>query len=283
MIEIVKTTGEKESFERAKFCDSLRKAGAPHETTEEICKKIESEILPGMSTTQIFRKASRYLMRKNLPAGIRYNVKRGVELLGPAGFLFEQFVEILMRAEGFDNTARDQMIRGECVEHEVDVVAEKGGERYIVEVKYHNQSSIKTPIEVVMYADARREDIARAGAKAGRNIKHNLLLVTNTKFSANAVMYARCRRIALLGWQYPRERCLEDIIQEHMLYPTTVLPSVDRGAREAFAQHNMMLVRDLAPFSIEDVVNKFGIDRRRARGIVKEAHVLVYGSTHVDN
>ncbi len=282
MVEIVKTTGEKESFERAKFCDSLRKAGAPNDITEDVCTKVESEILPGMSTTQIFRKASKYLMKKNLPAGIRYNVKRGVELLGPAGFLFEQFVEILMRAEGYEHTARDQMMRGECVEHEVDVVAEKGGERYIVEVKYHNQTSIKSPIEVVMYADARREDIARADVKAGRKIKHNLLLVTNTKFSANAIAYARCRGIALLGWQYPRERCLEDIIREHMLYPTTVLPSVDRAAREAFARHDLMLVRDLAPFSKEDIVKKFGIDERRARGIIREAHMLVYGKEHTD-
>ncbi len=282
MVEIVKTTGQKESFERAKFCDSLRKAGAPNDLTEEICTKVEKEVLPGMSTTQIFRKASKYLMRKNLPVGIRYNVKRGVELLGPAGFLFEQFVEALMRAEGYENTAHDQMIRGECVEHEIDVVAEKGGQRYIVEIKYHNQSAIKTPIEVVMYADARREDIARAEAKQGRNVKHNLLLVTNTKFSGNAVAYARCRGIALIGWQYPKERCLEDIIREHVLYPTTVLPSVDRGAREALSRHGMMLVRDLAPYSIEDVVKKIGIDEKRARGIIKEAHALVYGSGHTD-
>lgn len=282
MVEIIKTTGERELFEREKFCESLHKAGAPSDVTEEICALLEKEVTPGMSTTQIFRKASKYLMRRNLPAGIRYNVKRGLELLGPAGFLFEQFVETLMRAEGYENTARDQMIRGECVEHEIDVVAEKGGERHIVEVKYHNQSAIKTPVEVVMYADARREDIARAEAKQGKNVKHHLLLVTNTKFSKNALAYARCRAIALIGWQYPRERCLEDIIREHVLYPTTVLPSVDRGAREAFARHDMMLVRDLAPYSVEDVVRKFGIDERRARGIIKEAHVLVYGTQHVD-
>ena len=282
MIEIIKTTGEKESFERAKFCESLHKAGAPNDVTEEICTLVEREILPGTSTTQIFRKASKYLMRKNLPAGIRYNVKRGIELLGPAGFLFEQFVETLMRAEGYEHTARDQMVRGECVEHEIDVIAEKGGERYIVEVKYHNESSIKSPVEVVMYADAKREDIGRQEAKTGRSVQHHLLLVTNTKFSGNAIAYARCRGIALIGWQYPKERCLEDIIREHMLYPTTVLPSVDRGAREALARHDMMLVRDLAPYSVNDVVHTFGIDEKRARGIIKEAHMLVYGKEHID-
>ena len=282
MVEIIKTTGEKESFEREKFCDSLRRAGAPQDITEDICARVAGEVTPGMSTSQIFRKASKYLMKKNLPAGIRYNVKRGVELLGPAGFLFEQFVEVLLRGEGFEKTARDQMIRGECVEHEVDVVGEKGGERYIVEVKYHGQSVIKTPVDVVMYADARREDIGRAEAKQGNHIPHRLLLVTNTKFSGNAVAYAHCRTIGLLGWQYPRNRGLEDIIRENMLYPTTVLPSVDRGAREVFARHDMMLVRDLAPYSVQDVVHKFGIDERRARGIIKEAHMLVYGKEHTD-
>lgn len=280
-MEIIKSTGQREVFEREKFCDSLRRAGAPDNITDQVCKAVEQELTPGMSTTQIFRKASKYLMQKHFTAGVRYSVRRGLELLGPAGFIFEQFVEVLLHAEGFE-TRRNQMIAGECVTHEVDVLAEKNRERYIVEAKYHNQRGLKTVIEPVMYGNARTMDIARGARKRGDQTVYHFLMVTNTKFSGNAVAYARCRGFGLIGWQYPQSRGLEDLIAKHLLFPVTSLPSVDRTTREVFAHNDLMLVRDLAPFSAADLARLYGIDERKARVIIKEAHVLIYGREHSD-
>ena len=92
-MEIVKSTGEKVLYDEDKFCTSLARTGAPQELVEEVCDVVDKHLTPGMTTLDIFRKASTYLMKRSPHIGIRYNLKKGLMELGPAGFRFEQFVE----------------------------------------------------------------------------------------------------------------------------------------------------------------------------------------------
>jgi len=277
MIEITKQTGEKETFSKKKFCDSLKKAGAPKDIVSHVCEQVSSELHPGMTSSDIFRKASSYLLKQNPAAAARYSIKRGVAELGPAGFLFEQYVEVILRTLGY-KTRRNVIMRGECVPHEVDVLAKNDKEHVIVEAKYHNETRIKTPVDVVMYADARLQDIARRQKRVeGKYIPHVMWVFTNTRFSSHAVKYAKCRGLRLTGWSYPKGSSLENIIEQHMLYPVTTLPSVDRFSREQFAKHNMMLAQDLAPYDADEIAKKFGINKKRAEDIAREVKALVYG------
>lgn len=274
---IIKSSGKEEAFHKGKFCESLVSAGAPEAMVTEICEKVAGELEPGMTTSDLFRKASRYLMKKHPKAGVRYGLKQGVADLGPAGFLFEQFVETALQALGH-KTKRNQMMQGHCVDHEIDVLGEKDNTHYLIEAKYHNKKGIKTPLDVVMYAGARCEDIAKHHREAlGEKKEHCMWLFTNTKFTSKAIAYARCRGIKLTGWDYPKEENLQKLIERHALYPVTVLPSVGHFEREQFAKENIMLARDLAPLKPLDLVKKHGIDEKTAREIIKEAHTLVYG------
>ncbi len=276
-VEITKASGEKESFSKTKFCRSLRSAGAPRQLADEICSLIEREVTPGMTTSQIFRKASRYLTARTVSVGARYSLKRGIAELGPAGFLFEQFVEVLLQSLGY-TTERNQIVRGQCISHEVDVVAHNGEQHFLIEAKYRNKSWIKTHTDVVMYADARLQDIVRREQmEHQKHHLHRMWIFTNTKFTENAIAYGDCRGLGLTGWSYPSRDSLEDIITRNALYPVTVLPSVDRATREQFAKRNMMLARDLAPYSPSDLVEDFGVAEPRARRIIREAYALVYG------
>ena len=45
-------------------------------------------------------------------------------------------------------------LKGKCVTHEVDIIAESGSKRFLLEAKYHNVNGIKTHVDVIMYADA---------------------------------------------------------------------------------------------------------------------------------
>ena len=168
-MQIIKAAGEAEEFSKGKFCKSLEKAGAPKDIVGNVCDRVSGELKPGMTTSDIFRRASKYLAGKNVAAAARYNTKRGIANLGPAGFVFEQFVEIVLRELGY-KTARNRFVKGACVSHEVDVLAWNNGEHVIVEAKYHNQSNTKTHIDQVMYADARLMDIERAHQKNGEKI-----------------------------------------------------------------------------------------------------------------
>jgi len=243
---------------------------------KEVCNAVEKDLKPGITTSQIFRKASRYLAKRNLAVAAKYNLKRGIAGLGPAGFLFEQFVETLLQALGY-RTSRNKIMKGKCVTHEIDVVAHGNHENYLIEAKYRNKSWIKTHIDVVMYADARLQDIKISQPRSGQ-ASYNMWLVTNTKFTKTAIRYANCKNLKLTGWNYPKGETLEELIAEYSLYPITVLPSLNRDAREALARRNMMLARDLAPHSPKDLVKNFGIRQNTASRIIRESHALVYSA-----
>src|SRR3989304_1089113 len=159
-MEIIKSAGTREKFNKDKLCGSLEKAGAPADLAKKVCDLTEKNSSPGERTAKIFRTALDYLVKEDLNLAASYGLRRAIGEFGPAGFLFEQYVEIILQTYGYE-TKRNVMMRGACVEHEVDVSAKKDGAHYIVEAKYRNEPGIKTHIDVVMYGDARMADIAR--------------------------------------------------------------------------------------------------------------------------
>jgi len=271
-MEIIKSAGNREKFNKDKLCGSLEKAGAPADLAKKVCDLTERNISPGESTAKIFRTALDYLVKEDLNLAASYGLRRAIGEFGPAGFLFEQYVEIILQTYGYE-TKRNVMMRGACVEHEVDVSAKKDGAHYIVEAKYRNEPGIKTHIDVVMYGDARMADIARFEESAGREKdiqSHILWLFTNTKFTEKAVTYAKCRNIRLTGWNYPVGKSLENLILDKKIYPITVLPSIGRFNLGRFAKKGLLLARDLLPYSAQDFNREFGLPAKDAEKISAE-------------
>ena len=283
-MKVTKSTGEVEDYKKDKLCQSLEAAGAPGDLVVNVCSTVEKEMKPGMSTKDIAREAYTYLVKNNTSVAARYNIRQGIADLGPAGFIFEQYVERLLSALGYE-TSRNQYMEGECLRHEIDVLGKTKNEHAIVEVKYHNDKSIKTHVDVVMYADARLQDIERRQSKVEKTeVPHVMWVVTNTRFTGSAIKYAKCRGLHLIGWDYPNQGrdgksgSLQNLVQEHVLYPVTVLPSVDRQARERLADHDLMMVQDVATHTGAELAERTGIGERTTRKIVAEAHALVYGN-----
>ncbi len=274
-IIVKKSAGGIEIFDRNKLCSSLQKSGAPADLANGICKLVAREVTPNMSTQAIFRKALRYLVKEDFDSAVRYNLVRGLAQLGPTGFYFEQFIEALLQAHDY-TTQRGVMVPGECIMHEVDVLAKKGGMTYIVEGKYRNERDGRTHVDQVMYADARVMDIERAARAKGDKSSFSIWVITNTRFTETAIRYAECRGVKLVGWNYPnREGNLEDMIIRSRMYPVTVLPSVTTAAREIFMAHNIILAQDLLTYTEKDMVKKLKLSSATARALLREAHSLL--------
>jgi Holliday junction resolvase-like predicted endonuclease len=273
-MDVVKATGQKEPYSTEKLCSSMKSAGAPEVLAKNVCGLIERKLSPGVSTSEIFRRAFRYLVKEDIRLGARYSLRRAVAGLGPAGFLFEQYVEAILQSHGYQ-TKRGVFVQGHCVEHEIDIMATKGKHHHLVEVKYKNVSGLKTHIDVVMYADARLIDIAQKHDDEGEDLDHAMWVVTNTKFSSKAIQYGKCRRMKLVGWNYPSRGGLEELIISKKVYPITVLPSVSRFEREQFAEKGMILAQDILPYSPSDLMHKLGIPPQIAEKIVSEAQGLL--------
>jgi len=272
-MDIVKATGGIEKFNKEKLCNSLVATGAGEHLARTICDLVQKDIKPSVDTNHIFRKALSLLVKKDIDIAVRYSLRRGLERLGPTGFLFEQYIEALFQAHGY-KTKRGQMVQGACVEHEVDVLLLEEHKTTLIEVKYRNEPGTKTHLDVVMYADARRMDIQQYQKKQGH--VYDMWLVTNTKFTDTAITYAVCKKqMKVIGWDYPKGRSLEDLIIEKRVYPVTALPHITDYILRQFAQAEIILISDLIPYNAEDLTRKFDIPEKKASAIIKRVREII--------
>jgi hypothetical protein len=263
---ITKSDGATEPFVPAKLLASLRKAGADEATAEHIQHEVEKELRPLMTTNEIYSHAFTHLNREKHGSAARYSLKRAVLDFGPSGFPFEAFIAELYRAEGY-HAVIDQIIKGGCVEHEVDVVATKGNETIYVEAKFHNTLAFKTDLKVVLYVKARMEDIIAAGRPEALG-----LVVTNTKFTDMAKRYAECRTLPLLSWDYPHGVTLHERIERAGLYPVTALTSLSKREKMALLMAKVVLCNTLP--SRPEVLAEVGVTGKKAETVLEEVGAL---------
>jgi len=239
----------------------------------KVCGLVAQEIQPNITTEQIAKKTAQYLQKESLLLAAKYKLKHAIMELGPAGFFFEDYVAAVLREYGYKTTV-GTIMKGHCVSHEIDILAEKEGVHHIMELKYHNRRGLKTDVKVAMYSYARFLDVAAAHKKFEAT-KHKAWVVTNTKFTKSAIKYADCMGIELLGWRYPKQGSLEQLIEQKSLYPITVLPSANRYVREQFATQKLMFVRDLLHHSAQDLQKKFALNPAISKRLLQEAYSLV--------
>ena len=272
-MKIIKASGKQESYSKQKLCSSLKATGAPKALIDRVCLIIEKEIRPGMTTQEIFEKTQRYLAKENPAIAAKYSLKQGIMQLGPSGFLFEKYVGAILEEYGY-RVKINQMMRGKSgIFHEIDVLAHAKDTHYIIEAKYHNSRGVKTDVQVAMYMYARLLDIEAYQRKREKE-KHKAWLFTNTKFTRSAIQYGLHKGIKLTGWKYPKKESLEMLIEGKSLYPVTVLPSVNRYAKEQFAKHNLYFAKDLINLTAKQFQKLFAIKQKIAQNIQKEAMQL---------
>lgn len=272
-MKIIKASGKQELYSKQKLCRSLKATGAPKSLIDRVCLIVGKEISPGMTTQEIFEKTRRYLAKENPAIAAKYSLKQGIMQLGPSGFLFEKYVGAILEEYGY-KVKINQMMRGKSgIFHEIDILAHTKDTHHIIEAKYHNSRGVKTDVQVAMYMYARLLDIEAYQRKREKE-KHKAWLFTNTKFTRSAIQYALHKGIKLTGWKYPKKESLEMLIIGKSLYPVTVLPSVNRYAKEQFAKHNLYFAKDLISLTSKQFQKLFAIKQKIAQNIQKEAMQL---------
>lgn len=272
-IMITKADGAQETWDPAKLERSLIAARATRAIAREIIGHIEKDLRDGMRTWDIYAHAHRLLKRYHRPLAARYSLKRAIMQLGPSGFPFERFVAEILRGQGY-TTSIGVTVQGVCVEHEVDVVAEKEGERILVEAKYHNKPEMKTDIKVALYVDARFRDIERRieGSAAGIGYFTRAWLITNTSFTSQAIRYASCSGLALTGWNHPRGRTLQDLVELSEAHPVTCLTTLTGPQKATLLENGVVMCRNIV--NNPDILLASGIPQTRVDAILREGKAL---------
>lgn len=290
-LKIIKASGSRESFKKQKLYQSMRRVGVAPGLAEDVLEQVTKKVRPEMATGKILEETRRCLLKEDPVLAARYNLKRALMLLGPTGFPFEKYVAAILREYGFTTRVGEQ-VSGFCVNHEIDVIAEKGEKHFMIECKYHNRRGRRSDTKVALYTFARFLDVKRAwqereeregrrekgpgpGAlKGGSHLFHQAWLVTNTRCTSEAIRYAQCQGLKIVSWRYPKKGGLEDLIERKGLYPLTILPRLSREARERLARQAIMLAKDLEKYSSRDLARLTALKIQEVKKLQEEARRL---------
>jgi len=236
-IQVKKASGEIEAFSEAKVRSSLKRAGAKPKVINQVLAQLIGKLHDGITTKEIYRQVFDLLNQYQAGQGYRYSLKGALMQLGPSGYPFEKFIARLLTHLGYQ-TQTQVIVTGKCIDHEIDVVATKDQQKFMIECKYHNRSGTKSRSKDALYTQARFNDLADHFTQPW--------LVTNTKLTTSAIKYGQCQNMKLIAWRYPQKGSLEQLIETNNLHPLTCLTFLNHQDRQLLYQNGLVLCQDFA-------------------------------------
>ncbi len=272
-IKVKKASGVIEDLNLNKLRTSLTRSGADKDRIEEVIERILLELEPHTSTKKIYSLASKYLRIFNHASGLRYSLKRALFRLGPSGYHFEKYFGEILRHHGYQ-VETGTIMQGKCVKHEVDVFAMNDSQVSLIECKYHNRSGAASDIKDALYIYSRFRDLGFVIKSKYPDKHYTGWLVTNTRFTSDAIQYAECTGLKVLSWGYPENNSLEKMIEDKKLYPVTIISRVKSGLIKTLFEHNIILLKNLAEMDVKKIKTLLSLPEKKAVTIKEQADQL---------
>lgn len=271
--KIKKASGKKVAYSLKRVERSLRKAGTEETLIREILQSLPPILTDDTTTRDIYNMAFKMLKRKNKLVASRYSLKQSIFALGPTGFPFERFIGAIFKEMDY-KVEIGKEIQGKCVRHEIDVIAQDNDHINYMECKFHSEQGRKCNVKTPLYVNSRYNDIniARETHFKDIGLVPQGWVVTNTRFTKDALIYSRCVGLKLLSWDEPKGQGLKELIDQTGLYPITVSVLLSEREKAFLLSRDVVLCKDI-------VNDKFYLDHleispdRKAR-ILREMHDL---------
>lgn len=272
-ILVRKHSGEQQPFSEEKLLGSIMRAGAPAEIAQQVVAEIHPLLFEGISTREIYRNAFQILRKTMRSLAARYSLKTAIMELGPSGYPFEKFVGEIFKKQGFD-VKTGQVLQGRCVQHEMDVVAERNNLTVMVECKYRNDQGKISGVQVPLYVNSRMQDIRLVWQTKPENKDKSFQgwIVTNTRFSSDAEDYGICAGLHMVSWGFPERDNLRLVVEEYALYPVTALTTLSGKQKQFLLEKGIILVEQLLHHP--GIMAHFGLTEKDQQDILSEAAVL---------
>lgn len=271
---ITKASGETAIFEMDKLRRSMRNSGATEQQIEHVVKEIEPKLYQGIPTKKIYSWAFGMLKKESKPVAARYQLKKAIMEFGSTGFPFEDYVGELFERIGY-HTKVSTIVQGKCVKHEIDVIASNTKEHLLIECKYHSQPGKMSDVKVALYIQSRFLDVKEKWLEqsALKNKDMQGWVVTNTRFSPDAVAYGQCIGLHLMSWDYPLNNSLKGFIDEHKLYPITCITGITLQEKTKLLLSKTVLCSSL--LDNPTILSDIGISSKRINSILSEIKMLL--------
>lgn len=272
-ISVVKGNGERVVFNPGKLKQALQSSGAGSKEQQRITEQVTRRLYDGISTSQIYRMAFDLLKKESHKMAGRYKLKNAIMELGPTGFPFEKLVGKIFENRGYE-VETGVIVQGKCVKHEVDVVARKPGEMLMIECKFHCDNASNSGVQVPLYIHSRFLDVkATWEQQYGKNIRYRGGVITNTRFSNDAVQYGTCAGLMVISWDYPAGKGLKHWIDKTGLHPITSLISLTQAQKQELLEKGIVLCNELEKHC--GLLREMHISEQQTDKILREAQNLV--------
>jgi len=262
---VLKSDGRKERFDKEKIVRTCLRAHASEKMAREIADYIEKNTKEGMTTHAVYRMVIDELDRRKSKSSIFLTLRDAVADIGPEQF--ELYAKKILESNGY-KVRWNQIIQGKVIEHQVDLVAEIGGKKFLVECKRHFNPHRFCGLEVCLQVQARLEDIID-GFHAGRNSDNfsGAWIFTNSKFSEHAKKYAHGKNFRMTGWRYEGDIALDSLIEKNKMYPVTILKT-DIVVKRKLLNANILTIQDA-------LENEKRLLKKGMKDVVTQARSLV--------
>ncbi|WP_242134760.1 restriction endonuclease [Aestuariivivens marinum] len=270
---IIKSSGEKAKFSLKKLKTSLIRTGADKHTVNQIIDNVRDELYQGISTKEIYNRAFALLKKEQSFLASRYKLKKAIYELGPTGFPFERFIGAILKYSGY-NIEINTILHGQCITHEIDILANKNGETSVIECKFHSEEGLNCNVKIPLYIHSRYNDVKafwNSNPKNGSKLTKGWV-VTNTRFTEDAIQYGKCANLYLLSWNYPKSNGLKERIDRLGLYPITVSTLLSNQEKQFLLSRDVVLCRELIGDAF--YLDHLGISEIRKSKILNEIQML---------
>lgn len=272
VVEVIKHSGERAGFSIEKLKSSLRKSGAEEALVNEISNNVRDELYQGISTKEIYNRAFALLKKEKKGYASKYKLKKAIYELGPTGFPFEKFIAALLFYSGY-KVKTGQFLQGKCVLHEVDVVARKNDQFIVIECKFHSDEGRNCNVKIPLYIHSRYRDILNNYNNKNEAEKPTEgWVVTNTRFTEDALQYGKCAGLYLLSWDYPIGNGIKERIDRLGLYPITASTLMSQREKQFLLSRDIVLCKQL--INDDFYLDHLGISENRQARILEEIKIL---------
>ncbi len=238
---VIKADGTKEAYNEDKIISSATRVGVPAEIQHDMLEAIRNRLYDGIKTSEIFSMIQEFLQsHQSGHLAMKYNLKSAIAELGPSGYPFEKFLSLLLTEIGYV-TSTNQTLNGSCISHEIDVLAHKDETTYFIEAKFHSKPAQRTDVRVALYIRARYDDLVSAWNRGATQA----WIMTNTRFSTDAIKYAKCQNLRLTSWAYPKGEGLVDLIEHTRLFPITMITQFSHNDKMRLLSSGVVTCRQL--------------------------------------
>ncbi len=250
---VKKADGTLEFFDGKKILGTCARAGLGKGESETVLDHVTKKSYDKIPTNVLLGIILREIRKHSASAAMKYNLREALSALSPEGIFFELYVKRLLEDGGYD-VKHGKIVKGNCTEHEVDLIAKKGNENIMVECKHHKNGHTFAGQAEAMVTWAKFEDTKNKNNFTGA------WLVCSTKISEHALKYMACKGVRAVYWG----NGLNEMIEEKKLYPVTILGSMRGNSIEKSFELGVLTTKDVLNADEVKLKKIFGNNSRRA-------------------